>query len=111
MGMLWRFEEDTLGLEVEIAVPSTQAFIADVHLRQWANVMNFMVTSTPVYQNGISAEKYSDKMYKHTVTVAKNKSVDMQFGNFLFGNTLAKVNPEYKSSRKPKNVKLGKTYE
>jgi hypothetical protein len=65
LSLEWRFEGDILGLEVTILVPETQAFIADVRLRQWANELGFVVTSVPQMHNGnITSTKYESKMYR-----------------------------------------------
>lgn len=101
LSMFWRFEDDILGLEVDILVPETQSFIADVHLRQWANELQFIVTSAPLYNGENCSMKYQNKMYKPKPYVAKNKSVDMAVGNALFGKNIVKY----------KSAKLGKTYE
>lgn len=98
--MFWRFEENILGLEVGIMVPETQAFIADVRLRQWGNELGYIVTSVPQVKDGIVSTKYADRMYQQKNIRVKNKSVDMAVGNAVWG----------KNVRSIKEPKLGKTY-
>jgi len=108
LSLEWRFEGDILGLEVTILVPETQAFIADVRLRQWANELGFVVTSVPQMQNGISSTRYAGKMYRSKEVLAKSKSLDMSFGRTLWNTNIRTIKPSY--TNKTKKVKLGKTY-
>ncbi len=106
LSLEWRFEGDILGLEVTILVPETQAFIADVRLRQWANELGFVVTSVPQTQGNITSTKYESKMYRSKGIQAKSKSVDMAVGRALWGANVR----TYTNQPKEKKVKLGKTY-
>ena len=108
LSLEWKFEGDILGLEVVILVPETQAFIADVRLRQWANELGFVVTSVPQMQNGISSTKYAGKMYRSKEVLAKSKSLDMSVGRTLWNTNIRTIKPSY--TNKTKKVKLGKTY-
>ena len=125
--------DGSISLTSEFYVPSTQAFMADVLLRQWSGRIGFLNESAMQYQNGIPSSRYRDKLYKPLGVIAKNKSVDMMIGNLLFGSTLSKANVTYsqkndsvefktqpsdipkaaKNQRKvaKKSVKLGKTYQ
>lgn len=106
--MFWRFEGEILGLEVGVMVPETQAFIADVRLRQWANELGFVVTSVPQTQGNITSTKYESKMYRSKGIQAKSKSVDMAVGRALWNTNIRTIKPSY--TTKTKKVKLGKTY-
>jgi len=110
LSLEWRFEGDILGLEVTILVPETQAFIADVRLRQWANELGFVVTSVPQTQGNITSTKYESKMYRSKGIQAKSKSVDMAVGRALWGSNIRTRKTNYTNPPKEKKVKLGKTY-
>lgn len=104
----WRFEEieggeKRIGLETALFVPQTQAFYADVILRQWANELGFIVTSPVQYQGRIPSTRYQNQRYEPQGVPVKNKSVDMFLGSLLWGHKL-------KTVKYTKKVKLGKTY-
>lgn len=105
LSMQWVYIETILGREIEILVPETQAFIADVRLRQWCNSLKCIVTSVPQTQNGIPSTRYEDKLYQSRNIRTKDKAVDTIIGNFLWKSLIT----EYKVPKR-KKAKLGKTY-
>lgn len=92
LSLQWIMFHNNVALEFSFLVPSTQKFLADVMVRQYAkHTSSFLITSEVQYLNGQPSTKYSDKTYQPKPFNAKTKSVDWWIGNLLFGSPMAAI--------------------
>ncbi len=92
----------SVGLSYGFFVPSTQSFFADVLIRQWSRRLDYIVEHKALSKDGICSSRYSTKLYHPIGVMAKNKSLDMMVGNFLFG-AWARIERPKKPKSKRKN--------
>lgn len=103
-------------IETGFYVPSSQHFMADCLLRQNTDRFGFTVMSPVVYQGNIPSTRYKGRQWQRWGVRAKDKSITVRIGNFLFGHMLSKKNLPTKAgqqsakNRQINNTTKGKSY-